>query len=150
MRTVSEILKSRKDKKNAFTMIELLVVVAIIGILIAAIVVAFVSARQKSRDARRKTDLKNIQVSLQLYSDDNHGNFPNSLDRVASEGYMTSVPNDPGTQESYKYVITSNKKEYAIGAILENKKDDALEDDFNGTMGGVSFMEPHELYGIKG
>lgn len=53
--------------KNGFTMIELLVVVSIIGLLSTFGFVAFNSARVKSRDAQRLTDIKRIQHALDLY-----------------------------------------------------------------------------------
>ncbi len=152
MYTISEILKRRKGKNKAFTLIELLVVVAIIGILVAAIVVAFVSARQKSRDARRKTDLKNIQVALQLYSDDHEGKYPTGIygsgaeNGLTSGGYMNSVPHDP-SNPAYAYGVSSDRKEYVIGASLENSKDQALKDDVDGIKYGVNLNDP--VYGIS-
>jgi len=152
MYTVSEILKRRKEKKNAFTMIELLVVVAIIGILIAAIVIAFVSARQKSRDARRKTDLKNIQIALQLYADDHDGKYPSGLygqmgdGGLVSGGYMSNVPDDPSGGD-YAYGRSGNRKEFIMGARLENSKDSALDDDMDGIIFGVDVNDP--VYGVQ-
>jgi general secretion pathway protein G len=54
-------------KNSGFTLIELLVVIAIIGILSTLAVVALNSARQKSRDAKRVADVKQIQTALELY-----------------------------------------------------------------------------------
>ena len=50
-----------KIKKNGFTLIELLVVVSIIGVLATVVLSSLSDARARSRDARRKADLKNIQ-----------------------------------------------------------------------------------------
>ncbi len=52
---------------KGFTLIELLVVIAIIAILSTLAVVALGNARQKSRDAKRLADLKQIQTALELY-----------------------------------------------------------------------------------
>ena len=152
MRTIGQILAARKEGNRAFTMIELLVVIAIIGILVAAIVVAFVSARQKSRDARRKTDLKNIQVALQLYSDDHDGYYPTGIygssdgNGLSSGGYMSSVSHDPSGGQ-YLYGVKSNHKEYVLGATLENTKDSALNDDVDGYYFGINLNDP--VYGIR-
>ena len=56
-----------KKSKKGFTLIELLVVIAIIGLLATLSVVALNSARVKSRDARRLSDVKQIQTGLELY-----------------------------------------------------------------------------------
>lgn len=65
-----------KNKKG-FTLIELLVVIAIIGLLSTLAVVALNNARIKSRDARRVSDVKQIQTALELYLND-VGTYPSS------------------------------------------------------------------------
>lgn len=61
--------ENMKNKKG-FTLVELLVVVAIIGLLSTLAVVALGSARQKARDAKRVSDIKQIQTALELYFSD--------------------------------------------------------------------------------
>lgn len=56
-----------KAQLGGFTLIELLVVIAIIGLLSTLAVVSLNNARQKSRDAKRVSDIKQIQTSLELY-----------------------------------------------------------------------------------
>jgi len=56
-----------KNNKKGFTLIELLVVIAIIGLLSTLAVVALNNARAKARDARRLSDIKQIQTALELY-----------------------------------------------------------------------------------
>ena len=63
-----------KNKKG-FTLIELLVVIAIIGVLSTVVLSQLNEARAKTRDARRISDLKNIQIALELYRDAN-GAYP--------------------------------------------------------------------------
>lgn len=64
-----------QKKQKGFTLIELLVVIAIIGLLSTLAVVALNSARMKSRDARRLSDVKQIQTALELYYND-QGEYP--------------------------------------------------------------------------
>ena len=56
-----------KKNKQGFTLIELLVVIAIIGLLSTLSIVALNSARAKSRDARRVSDVKQMQTALELF-----------------------------------------------------------------------------------
>lgn len=60
-------------KAKGFTLIELLVVIAIIGLLSTLAVVALNNARQKSRDAKRVSDVKQVSTALELYFVDNNG-----------------------------------------------------------------------------
>ncbi len=66
-----------KNNKKGFTLIELLVVIAIIGLLSTLAVVALNNARQKSRDAKRVADIKQVQTALELYFNDQSA-YPSS------------------------------------------------------------------------
>lgn len=57
---------SHKKNEHGFTMIELLVVVAIIGMLSAAVIASVTTARMKSRDTRRLSSITAIQKALEL------------------------------------------------------------------------------------
>jgi general secretion pathway protein G len=68
-------MEMARKGREGFTLIELLVVIAIIGILSTLAVVALNSARQRSRDAKRVSDIRQIQTALELgYSELN--NYP--------------------------------------------------------------------------
>lgn len=68
---------SRTSESRGFTLIELLVVIAIIGILSSVVLASLNGARKKGRDARRKTDMKQLQVALEMYYDTNNA-YPSS------------------------------------------------------------------------
>ena len=70
-----------KNKKG-FTLIELLVVVAIMGLLASLAIVALNTARARARDARRVSDIKQIQTALELYYMDNYKYPPDPGDPV--------------------------------------------------------------------
>jgi prepilin-type N-terminal cleavage/methylation domain-containing protein len=65
-----------KNKNKGFTLIELLVVIAIIAILSTVVMAGLNSARAKSRDAKRISDIKSMQKALDLYFD-TCGGYPN-------------------------------------------------------------------------
>ncbi len=64
-------------QKKGFTLIELLVVIAIIGLLATLAVVSFSNATAKTRDAKRKADLVQMQKVLELYMNEN-GSYPST------------------------------------------------------------------------
>lgn len=62
-----------KESLKGFTLIELLVVIAIIGVLSTLAVYSTNIARQRSRDAKRITDISQLQTALELYFADEQG-----------------------------------------------------------------------------
>lgn len=78
------------SKRAGFTLIELLVVIAIIGLLSTLAVIALGTARAKARDAKRVSDIKQIQSALELYNSDK-GGYPSVGTAVALGGTATKV-----------------------------------------------------------
>jgi prepilin-type N-terminal cleavage/methylation domain-containing protein len=64
------------NNKRGFTLVELMVVVAIISILASIVLISLASARGKTLDSRRVSDIKEIQTSLEEYLND-RGQLPN-------------------------------------------------------------------------
>ena len=65
------------SKNKAFTLIELLIVIAVIGLISTLAMTALNSARKKARDARRLSDVKQIIIALELYYDE-YKKYPGS------------------------------------------------------------------------
>ncbi len=68
------------NKKNAFTLIELLVVIAIIAILAALLFPVFLTARGKARQATCTSNLRQIGLSIAMYTEDYDGLYPYAID----------------------------------------------------------------------
>ncbi|HTK60703.1 MAG TPA: prepilin-type N-terminal cleavage/methylation domain-containing protein [Candidatus Baltobacteraceae bacterium] len=76
--------------RKGFTLIELLVVIAIIGLLSTLAVVALNSARQRSRDAKRVSDIRQIQTALELgYAE--IGGYPSAPSPIVLGSASTDV-----------------------------------------------------------
>ena len=129
--------------KKGFTLIELLVVIAIIGILSSVVLASLNSARQKSRDARRISDLKQIQLAVELYFD-SCDQYPVVLDVAQATGctgstslgdFLRPMPIDPVTDAIYYYQSIGVSGtltvcvDYHIGALLENEDNTVLDSD---------------------
>ena len=89
------------NSKRGFTLIELLVVIAIIGILSSVVLASLNSAREKSRDARRVGDIKQLQLALELYFDTNQS-YPDVLGDL-SPTFIPVDPRDPVGNAFYFY-----------------------------------------------
>lgn len=113
--------------KKGFTLIELLVVIAIIGILSSIVLASLNTARQKSRDARRVADLKQLQLAMQLYYDAN-SSYPTTTAALAPT-YIATIPKDPIGAVAYPYDQVTSGSSYHIGANLEDGSNQALQSD---------------------
>jgi prepilin-type N-terminal cleavage/methylation domain-containing protein len=93
---------------KGFTLIELLVVMSIIALMASLILASLAGMRKKGRDARRQSDLHQIQVAIEMYRNDNQlPATPGSQKLSDVVGFPTStLPRDPLTGESYGYVAT--------------------------------------------
>jgi general secretion pathway protein G len=89
---------------RGFTLIELIVVMAIIGILAAIAVPAMKDAPQRARESALKEDLFTLRSCLDQFHAD-RGRFPSSLDELVSMGYLRSVPVDPMTRSKDTWVV---------------------------------------------
>ncbi len=133
----SGLLKARKSGAG-FTLIELLVVIAIIGILASIVLASLNSARVKSRDARRVADVKQVQLALELYYNDN-AVYPATTSSLVPT-YISVMPKDPQTGISYPYagVGSGTCTSYHLGTALEQTTvttGSPLSNDADGTAG---------------
>jgi prepilin-type N-terminal cleavage/methylation domain-containing protein len=133
---------------RGFTLMELLVVIAILGVLIVAGLGSFTSSQKKSRDVKRKSDLRQISLALETYYND-FGSYPladsstHKLKGCGVDGtstcewgspwkkapatgtatvYMIALPADPSMGHSYYY--DSDGTYFRLYANLENEKDE--------------------------
>jgi len=91
----------KKKGKKGFTLIELMIVIAIIAILAAILVPNFLRARAQGQLTACTSNLKNIGTALEMYSTDNSGRYPTALSKLVTD-YLKAVPTCPSTgQDTY-------------------------------------------------
>jgi general secretion pathway protein G len=82
-----------------FTIIELIVVIAIIGILAAVALPRLLRAPVRAEEAVLQSNLRTLRESInQFYADKGH--FPPSLESLVEEEYLHRVPQDPITNSN--------------------------------------------------
>jgi general secretion pathway protein G len=87
-----------RKNQQGFTLIELLVVIAIIGLLSTLSVLALNAARARARDAKRISDVQQLQTALEMYYNDMN-DYPHSLASgtivAGTNTYMKIIPTPP-------------------------------------------------------
>ncbi len=117
-----------KSAQQAFTLVEILISILIIGVFVALPVFAYSNYTRKQRDLQRKNDLNQVQSALMQYKA-SVGKYPdtNQLETLLIEsGFITELPEDPyegKTDDSgvtYGYEYTSDGINYQLSALLED------------------------------
>ncbi|MFZ2200062.1 MAG: prepilin-type N-terminal cleavage/methylation domain-containing protein [Microgenomates group bacterium] len=121
------------SKKSGFTLIEIVIVVAIVAILISMVIFGLTSNLAKSRDSKRKADLDRIKIALEDYYGDK-GEYPtqdllSTCDTESLKPYLSNIPCDPKTQKPYCYIYDTDSigQNYRLLASLENSSDPIIE-----------------------
>ena len=125
-------------RKGGFTLIELIIVIAILGLIVTAGLSSYTNSQKTARDARRKTDLETLRQGLELYRSTN-GVYAAAAAGSTETGanalknYLTSpvpyisaanFPKDPKTSQNYFYYFerdAANSSAYRTCAYLEAK-----------------------------
>jgi prepilin-type N-terminal cleavage/methylation domain-containing protein len=95
---------SRRRRRGGFTLIELMVVMAIIGLLMSLAMPRYVHSLDKTRDAVLRHDLRAMRDAIdQFLSDRNR--YPASLSELVELRYLRDVPLDPVTESSTTWVL---------------------------------------------
>jgi prepilin-type N-terminal cleavage/methylation domain-containing protein len=101
--------------RAAFTIVEMLVVISIIGLLLALLLPAVNNARDQARITESRSNLRNLGTAHQNYASDHEGRqFTLAVDSIASYGIQAGDPGPQGSAEAYN----DSKGKYPPGIAL--------------------------------
>lgn len=147
------------SKKAGFTLMEILIAIAILAVIATGLLGNFMNSLKKGRDAQRKSDLRQLQNALEAYANDHNGLYPDadanglihacpattgtsgwpctwddpSAEIRQQDGsiYMKNLVSDPMPPKQYFYAHTTGNLGYKLYACLENA-DDPEATDYSG------------------
>ncbi len=96
-----------KKSEAGFTLVELMIVMAIIGILASLAIPSFVGAIRQAREAVLREDLHVMRTAIDSYTADKE-KAPQSLQDLITDGYLKSIPIDPMTHSSDSWVTDTS------------------------------------------
>jgi general secretion pathway protein G len=100
-------MRTNRKHNAGFTLVELMIVMAIIGVLAVVAIPSYVGAVRQAREAVLREDLHVMRDAIDSFTADKQ-KAPQSLDDLVTEGYMRSIPTDPMTREKDWVTNTSD------------------------------------------
>ena len=94
-------------RRRGFTLLELLVVMAIIAMLLTIAAPRYFHSLQRSREAVLKQDLQTLRESIDKFYGDT-GKFPPTLAALVEKHYLRSIPVDPIAKAADKWVVVNS------------------------------------------
>lgn len=91
-------------KNSGFTLIELVIVMAVIALLLSIAMPRYFSSVEKARESVLRENLALTRQALDKYYGDN-GKYPESLEQLVSKKYLRSLPQDPITDSSATWIV---------------------------------------------
>jgi len=96
-------MRAARKNEGGFTLMELIIVMAIIAILVSISVPIYANMIRRAKEAVLKEDLHTLRTAIDSYTVDKE-KAPESLDDLVQAGYLKAVPLDPMTQSSDTWI----------------------------------------------
>lgn len=133
----------RTQVKRAFTLIEILIVVVILGILAAIVIPQFTDASQQATDASVRSQLQTLRAQIELYRVKNNGTDP---DLITNQWTDMTDANPPYLQAAPKNPLQANATAVAGAAAagvgwVWRDRGNGVFDLFAVAMDGTEFVE---------
>ena len=99
--------KRGADGERGFTLVELMIVMAVISILLTIAIPAYLQSIKRAKEAVLKEDLHTMRSAIDQYTVDKE-KAPQGLDDLVQAGYLKVVPIDPMTNRSDTWMTSES------------------------------------------
>ena len=132
---------SRNQRQDAgFTLVELMIVMAIIGVLSMIAVPSHIQAIRHAREAVLREDLRTMRSAIDAYTMDKQ-KAPQSLDDLITDGYLKSLPKDPMTDSTTTWQADSSDDMHSL-----DQTDPGIDDVHSGSDQTGSDDQPYNTW----
>jgi general secretion pathway protein G len=129
-----------RKQDTGFTLMELMIVMAIIGVLVVVAVPSYIGALRHAREAVLKEDLQVMRAAIDSYTMDKQ-KAPQALDDLVQEGYLKSIPQDPMTRSTSSWVTDTSDALHSL-----DQTDPGIDDVHSGSEETGSDGQPYNTW----
>jgi general secretion pathway protein G len=129
-----------RKQDAGFTLVELMIVMAIIGVLAMVAVPSYISAIKHAREAVLQEDLHTLRAAIDSYTMDKQ-KAPQSLDDLLQDGYLKSIPKDPMTDSATTWVTDTSDSMHSL-----DQTDPGIDDVHSGSDQTGSDGQPYNTW----
>ncbi len=133
-------MRGIRKQDVGFTLVELMIVMAIIGVLALVAVPSYISALQHAREAVLKEDLHVLRAAIDSYTMDKQ-KAPQALDDLVQDGYLKVIPEDPMTKSASTWVTTTSDALHSL-----DQTDPGIDDVHSGSEETGSDGQPYSTW----
>lgn len=108
----------RRDPARGFTLIEVLVVLAIIATLLSLVTPRYFSSMERAREHTLKHDLVVMRDAIDKFYSDN-GRYPDDLYDLVERKYLREIPLDPITESAETWILLPPEDANIPGQIYD-------------------------------
>ena len=133
-------MRANYKKDAGFTLVELMIVLAIIGVLLTVAIPSFIGAVHQAREAVLKEDLHTMRSAIDSYTADKQ-KAPQSLEDLVNDGYLKEIPIDPMTRVKDSWQTSTSDSLHSI-----DQTDPGIDDVHSGSQAEGSDGQPYNTW----
>jgi general secretion pathway protein G len=133
-------MSTKRIKDAGFTLVELMIVMAIIGVLAVVAVPSYMGAVRQAREAVLKEDLHIMRSAIDSFTADKQ-KAPQSLDDLVTEGYLRAIPVDPMTRAKDSWQTSQSDALHSL-----DQTDPGIDDVHSGSQEQGSDGQPYNQW----